>query len=156
MDLARLTPNLLSLRAPRSMQPLVSVNRITCWFWSDCNPALYPSSLNSAILSALLSYSRSELKIKGQSHVSFESVHMNTFNGSLIFCGKINAVIDSAPQGPPCRAHPAGLSQPQNQARPCTHTHKRHTDAHARSPIWSVVSRAKGKRVVTRVSEMLN
>lgn len=56
----------------------------------------------------------------------------------------------------PHRAHPAGLSQPQNQARPCTHTHKRHKDAHARSPIWSVVSRAKGKRVVTRVSEMLN
>lgn len=56
----------------------------------------------------------------------------------------------------PRRAHPAGPSQPQNQARPCTHTHKRHKDAHARSPIWSVVSRAKGKWVVTRVSEMLN
>lgn len=81
---------------------------------------------------------------------------MNTFNGSLIFCAKINDAIDSAPQGPPHRAHPTGPSQPQNQARPCTHTHKRHKDAHARSPIWSVVSRAKGKRVVTRVSEMLN
>lgn len=76
---------------------------------------------------------------------------MNTFNGSLIFCAKINAAIDSAPQGPPCRAQPA--SEPS----PAVHTpHKRHKDAHARSPIWSVVSRAKGKRVVTRVSEMLN
>lgn len=60
---------------------------------------------------------------------------MNTFNGSLIFCAKINDAIDSAPQGPPHRAHPTGLSQPQNQARPCTYTHKRHKDAHARSPI---------------------
>lgn len=64
--------------SPRSMQPLDLINIITCCFWSDCNPALYPSSLNSAILSAHLSYSRRELKIKGQSHVSFQSVHMNT------------------------------------------------------------------------------
>lgn len=146
MDLARLTPNLLSLRAARSMQPLVSANIITCGFWSDCNPALYSSSLNSAVLSALLSYSRRELKIKGRSRVSFQSVHMNTFNTSLLFCGKINhwfSLQGPAPQAPPHRA-PA---QPASEPGPSVHTHTHKTQRHTCTlPHLKCGEQSKGKK----------
>lgn len=61
---------------------------------------------------------------------------MNTFNGSLIFCAKINAAIDSAPQG--------SASLRTRPGRAHTHINDTKTHMHARpSEVWWAEQREK-------------